>query len=240
MEYKSNKKKFSWKDRQNYWKKNVKILSFWRQMSKSYVKAVAEKTSVVYLKPNTKTSRAAFGLNPLISKAYEWNHGFVSCLSEILLFLFWSVFWFPSPLVFSFWNDTTWTYHLLRASSVEVWIHAALQEFHCLLQLSLGYAIIKPTVWCENLLWETTNPNYYFKFLFLTFYCWKTKMKSLPILLLRKPHEWDFCKYLPLITALKKTPKLSNTDLLRKIGPRPRKAEDAGKTIKLQGISLKK
>lgn len=70
------------------------------------------------------------------------------------------------------------------------------------------------------------------------FYCLKTKMKSLPIL--QKTQEWDFCKYYPVIIAYKKT--LSNSEILRKISPRPRprNAEDAGKSTKLCGISGKR
>lgn len=134
----------------------------------------------MHLKSNTATSTEGLGIKSSHFKAdCKWNHWFVSCLSETPLFLFWLYFGFLHFL-FSLSTISMWTYYLFCARSVKAWIHTVLQEFHCLLQCPCVMSTLNPPQDVKHQI-QTA----FFYFLFIIFYCLKTKIKSLPLLLLK-------------------------------------------------------
>lgn len=126
---------------------------------------MAGKTYSVHLKINTATSTEGLGIQSSHFKAdCEWNHWFVSCLSETFLFLFWMYFGFLHFL-FSLSTMSRWTYYPFCARSVKAWIHTVLQELHCLLQMPLCHISIKTIIDAKHLsMWNNES-----KLLFLLF-----------------------------------------------------------------------
>lgn len=181
-------------------------VTFWWQMSKSYINAVAEKTYGMHLKSDTITGKAALEIRSSHFQSWLWMKSWVCFLAVRNTFIsgVFLLFWFPSLLVFSFWNDTTWTYYLFSVRSVKAWIHTVLQEFAAFYKCPWVMPTLNPQ-YDVNLLSLWNNNSKLFFLSFFTFYCLKTKMKSLPTLLLQTPQQLDFCKYYPvIITYLKK------------------------------------